>query len=511
MRTTRVLLTLLAVCVLSRDAAAQTSALRLGRPGPDLHIAPNALGWHYGGLLSTQDFDCLQFGGGFNVGFIVSGYVGYYGDPNSNPIIPKVGDVYYVGVFISNVAACQSAGVQPWLVLPANTYLAISASNPLTCFKNGGQVACSQNPNLGYSLSGAYGYNLGVWPDLKGGNLEIHVPVSTANTTPPLIQVRIDTADGWSNPWITPSVQVPIGTGANLPTITYPTPSTDMITDTTATTHAALSTPSTTGTLYFDIGITTNYDLSTDGAMVPSPGVYNNTTVAWSGLAPGTLYHWRARYNYGAGSTVLGIDQTFTTTGTAVVPAVPVGFSATTVAPTQVTVVWSSVLGATSYEVWRAGPSGPLPLNYTQVGTVNNGGTSFTDTTVTANHSYAYKVRAVNSAGNGPFSPLDVSTTVTFTDDRLVEGVSIIRAAHLAQLRTAVDALRTLANKNPGVYTDPATPGVVVKAIHILELRTQYDDAIGALTGRNSSWATTPVVGGPISFVDFQQLRDRIK
>jgi hypothetical protein len=515
MRPTRVLLAVLAVCLLSRASLSQTSVLRLGRPAPNLHVAPNAYGFHGGGLLSTQDYDCLFFDSNgnpyYNVGFIVSAYVGYVGDPNSNPVLPKVGDVYYVAVAISNVAACQSAGVQPWLLLPGNTYLAISGTNPVKCFKNGVQVACSQNPQLGYSLSGAYGYNLGVWPDLKGGNVEIDVPVSTTSAVQTQVAVRVDTADGWSNPWITPSVSYPVGAGSNIPTITYPATSTDMITDTTARTHAILSSPSTTGTLYFDIGITANYDTSTAGASVPSPGTYN-PYVDWSGLAPGTLYHWRARYTYGAGSTALGADQTFTTTGTASVPGVPQGFSATTASPTQVTLVWNAVLGATSYEIRRRGPSG-MVLSYALVGTVTNGSTSYTDTTVTANNAYLYKVRAVNSAGASFYTADDLATTVAFTDDRLVEGVTVIKLAHLTQLRTAVNAVRSFANLAAGQYTDPMpVAGVTtVKAIHVTELRAQYDEAMGVLTGRNSSWATSPVIGGPISFVDFQQLRDRLK
>src|SRR5581483_7628810 len=105
----------------------------------------------------------------------------------SVPVQPQVGDIYYVAVAISNVAACQSASVQPWLLLPGNTYPAISVTNPVKCFRNGAPVACSQNPSLGYSLSGAYGYNLGVWADLKGGNVEVDVPVSTTSAVPTTI------------------------------------------------------------------------------------------------------------------------------------------------------------------------------------------------------------------------------------------------------------------------------------------------------------------------------------
>src|SRR5579859_919910 len=128
MRSARVVFVSLAVCMLSHAGFAQTSVLRLGEVAANRHLATNTNGFHGGGLMSTQDYDCLQFGGGFNIGFIVSAYVGYVGDPNSVPVHPQVGDIYYVAVLISNVAACQSASVQPFLLLPGNTYLAISGA-----------------------------------------------------------------------------------------------------------------------------------------------------------------------------------------------------------------------------------------------------------------------------------------------------------------------------------------------------------------------------------------------
>ena len=152
-----------------------------------------------------------------------------------------------------------------------------------------------------------------------------------------------------------------------------------------------------------------------------------------------------------------------------------------------------------------------MVLSYALVGTVPSG-TSFTDT-VQADSAYLYKVRAVNSGGSSFDTTIDLATTVIHSDDRLIESTTVIKLAHLTQLRKAVDAVRALANLNPGVYTDvtPTAGVTTVKAIHVTELRAQYDEAIGILTGRNSSWATTPVQGGPISFVDFQQLRDRLK
>ncbi len=478
--------------------------------GPkNLRPASDALGWHSGTLVNTSDFDCLLFGGGFSFNYITGSFVSYYGDPTPTPAIPKVGDVYYTDVYVQDVAACSGVYVQPWLILPANTSLAISGTNPVVCYKNGvaTTTGCAQFLSFGTSLSGASGYNLGIWPlTASGGSIEIKVPVSSSSPGFVTLYSRVDTADGWSNPWATPFVTYQVGANTSSPTVGYPPTPTTLITNTTARTFTDVHNLGITGLIYFDIGLTSStYDTSTAGNAVPA-GDWEYYA-DWSGLSPGTLYHWRGRYTYGAGSTALGADQTFTTTGTVTIPAAPWGVSATPATPTQVTVTWYGVSGATSYQIWRSGPLSSV--TYTNIGTSN--GTSYTDTTALASSAYLYKVASVNAAGTSPLSQADLATTVIYSDDRLVEFTTVIKLAHLTQLRTAITAVRALANQGPATFTDTAAPGLKVKAVHILELRNQYDSAMGVLFGFNSSWATTPVVGGPITFVDFQQLRDRLK
>ena len=481
------------------DAGGSVSASKL-------QIATNALGWQAGAPQSTYGPDCLDLvNGGFINGFIVNGWVAYYGDPNSSPPTPKVGDVYYTYVFFGNVSACQFPGARPFLIPPADTTLAISGANPVRCFRNNLPVTpCSQTPPLATSLSGATGYDFGLWSELRGmGPVEIQVPLISSSSGIKTMYARIDTAGG-GNGWITPSV--PILVGAAAPTVSYPTPSTTLITNTTAKTTANVFNQFLAGTFFFDIGPTTAYGSSTGGNAVPSSGNGFQYVADWSGLNPGTLNHWRGRFVY-SGGTVLGADQTFTTTGTVTVPAIPQYVAAVPLSPTSVNVTWDTVVGTTSYQIWRRGPN--LASTYAQVGTTTL--TSYTDSTAAANSAYQYRVRAVNGAGSSPDSQADLATTVMYSDDRMVSAVTVIKAAHLIELRTAVNAVRTLAGQGAGVYTDTAAPGLIVKAVHILELRTQYDSAMGVITGVNSSWATTPVVGGRITFSEFQQLRDRLK
>jgi hypothetical protein len=154
--------------------------------------------------------------------------------------------------------------------------------------------------------------------------------------------------------------------GATAPAVSYPAPSTTLITNTTARTTAKVFNQFLAGMFYFDIGTTASYGTSTAGNAVSSGGNGFQYFSDWAGLNPGTLYHGRGRFVH-AGGTVLGADQTFTTTGTVTVPATPLYVTAVPLSPTQVNVTWDSVVGTTSYQIWRRGPN--LATTYAQVGT----------------------------------------------------------------------------------------------------------------------------------------------
>ena len=62
-----------------------------------------------------------------------------------------------------------------------------------------------------------------------------------------------------------------------------------------------------------------------------------------------------------------------------------------------------------------------------------------------------------------------------------------------------------------GAYTDSASPGVPIKAIHINELRTQLDAAMGPLGFQTGNWTDTISSGVPIIAVHFQEIRNRVK
>ena len=142
----------------------------------------------------------------------------------------------------------------------------------------------------------------------------------------------------------------------------------------------------------------------------------------------------------------------------------PPSFSATGVSGTQVNLSWIAVSTATSYEIYRS-TNGTYSLLMT---TSTN---SYSDTSVTANLGYLYKVRAKKTGSTSAFSTPDAATTVVFTDASL----STIKAVHITQLRTAVNGLRTAAGLTTTTFTDNTLS--TIKAVHVTELRTALDAA----------------------------------
>jgi uncharacterized protein YkwD len=184
-------------------------------------------------------------------------------------------------------------------------------------------------------------------------------------------------------------------------------------------------------------------------------------------------------------------------------PSAPSGVNAVAMSSSQVQVTWPAVTGAASYEVYRRNPGG----SFTSRGTSLT--PSYNDT-ASAGTSYLYRVRAMNPGGSSGDSAADLATTMMFTDDPLSAGV-VVRAVHLAELRTAVNAVRAQAGLGAGTYTDSATAGVILRAVHITQLRSQLDEALGLLGRTTGGWTDAPLAGVAIRAIHFQEIRNRVK
>ncbi len=193
---------------------------------------------------------------------------------------------------------------------------------------------------------------------------------------------------------------------------------------------------------------------------------------------------------------------TFSDAGTR--PAAPTGITSAAVTNSRVDISWNTVLAATSYEVDRQDAGG----GFEQIG--SSAGSSFSDMTASPDRAYLYRVRAANGSGTSGDSTFDLATSVIFTNDPL-SSVTNVTGAHLTQLRTAIDAVRSLAGLPAASVTDASPAGKTIKSAHITELRTALDAALTGLGLPAGGYANSPLTGAMVKAIDFQELRTRVR
>jgi len=152
--------------------------------------------------------------------------------------------------------------------------------------------------------------------------------------------------------------------------------------------------------------------------------------------------------------------------------ATPANLVATAAGTSQVNVDWSDVVGADHYQVWRSSLGGELAV----VGTPS--ASAFTDSTVSVNTTYLYRVQAIDVSDDpSAFSNVDAATTIVFTDDPLVALTTKVKAVHITQLRTAVSAFRAAAGLGALAADGTIGVGSPIRAQHITALRTGLNEA----------------------------------
>lgn len=225
------------------------------------------------------------------------------------------------------------------------------------------------------------------------------------------------------------------------------------------------------------------------------------------------------------GDTTTENDETFTvvlssptnaslgvpSTGTGTIqnddpPTTPMFFSATAIAPTNVSLTWVASTGAANYQIERQSSSAGA---FVPIGT--SATASYNDLTAAANTTYKYRIRAANAFGGvSAYAGPDIATTVVFTDGNLLGGVEV-QAAHLSELRTAINAVRAFTGTAAFSFTDTATAGLSIKAIHITQLRTALD-AVAAAAGITVGGFTDASLSGvTVKAIHWNELRNRVK
>lgn len=288
--------------------------------------APNAelqaAAWYDGLIVYSQITNCVSIiqGAPYSEAGIGT-YAGFAADPNLAR--PAIGQVYYLHVVAYGLGnACSGQRIWVDFTLPPNTSMAVTPTNPIRCYAGGvANSYCPQSlPNSPYN-AGAYSIpsndsaNAYTWPLPQGGNWEFQIPVvSTTALTASPFQAHVLTLDGNSSPWLRPAVGVYVFSGN--PVILYPTPSTT-ITGTITPAYkstAFLYNYTYSGTVTFDLGLTTSYGFTDSGPITTAYPAYEVWT-DWAGFVfqPNTTYHWRMRFQTSGGSWTYGADQTFIT------------------------------------------------------------------------------------------------------------------------------------------------------------------------------------------------------
>ena len=283
-----------------------------------------------------------------NINILTDEITGYFA---ADAASPKVGNVYYVSVYVANpsATACFDSLVNVEVSLPKGTVPAVSATNPIICtykdtngnVSNSGSNACPTT-----AVAGTYGWGLG-WARLPAASgtspasWEVRMPVIS---TVPLngiandekligyVSMTAGAGSGTSMPYTYVKVF------DNAPSIGYPSPSNTNVTTTTLRTNGYLYNNYKDGIVQFELGESPNtgypdkstpITLQNGAANNYYPGLYAD----WSGFVS-TSGHWRMCFTPTGGATVCGAEQLYTLT------APPAG--------TQYTLTTSSGAGGTT-------------------------------------------------------------------------------------------------------------------------------------------------------------------
>ena len=167
----------------------------------------------------------------------------------------------------------------------------------------------------------------------------------------------------------------------------------------------------------------------------------------------------------------------------------------------------------TGYQVQVATSAGGLYSDATGCPT-NSTATSCTVTGLSNGTQFFFRIAAINAVGTGAYSAASSGVTPgAFTDTPLVAGVTPIRAVHITELRTRIDALRARFGLAPFAWTDaPLTAGMTAATTHVTDLRTALQQAYTSAGDPSPTFTEPSLVPGNtvIKAVHLHELRDAV-
>ena len=169
---------------------------------------------------------------------------------------------------------------------------------------------------------------------------------------------------------------------------------------------------------------------------------------------------------------------------------------------------WYITDNTAKYEIWRRAHNAPLAKIGEAVASPGVDGVYYLDSAFPAESALEYSVRSVRN-GDSVSSDFSSDFTVShvFTDETVVAGTTIIKAAHLTEVRNAANDLRTLAGLDPNSWT--TSP--IVLATQFKEVRDAITEAriqLGAITFGFSGWLEAGMV---VKTYHLTQFRDAMR
>jgi|GEM_PF-379292 len=125
-------------------------------------------------------------------------------------------------------------------------------------------------------------------------------------------------------------------------------------------------------------------------------------------LSPGATYYWRVVGKTMTNVSASGQTWSFVTAGSEAPPSAPTGLSASAISSTRIDLSWTDTSSETGYRVERSANGS---TGWAEIASVSANQTTYSDLQVSAQQTYFYRVRGVNSGGFSPYSNTASATT----------------------------------------------------------------------------------------------------
>ncbi len=194
-----------------------------------------------------------------------------------------------------------------------------------------------------------------------------------------------------------------------------------------------------------------------------------STSYSLSGLTSGTAYNWNVNAVCASGTSSNSADLTFTTTAD-VTCGTPSGLTSSSITTTGVTLGWTAVSGATSYNVqYRLTSSATWTTTTSTTNSKNLIG-------LASSSSYTFQVQAVCTSGSSAYSSTATFTTLTSTStcSDVYESNGTSSSASVIATNTDITALIGSSTDNDYFKFTTTSPNTKIKIV-LSNLPFDYD------------------------------------